>query len=438
MESKILPQWDLNDFYINPQDPEIQKDIEWCSNQTQQFVEKYQNVFSSSDWTTQTLLEAVISFENIQEKMMKIMSYAGLLYYKHLNSPEILAFYQSTNETLTNIGNHLIFFTLDLNKIECSKLEQCFEESPRLIHYKPWIAQVQLYKDHQLSPDLEKILSEKSLTGNLAWIRLYDETLASLRFKMRDETHTLASITNLTAHSDENIRFEASKALSEGLETQSSLFTLITNTLAKDKSIEDHWRRYPNSTSDRHLANQVEPEVVEALVSAVEHNYPKLSHRYYALKAKLLGKEKLEYWDRNAPLPLTDDETTEWDDAKNIVLTAYRSFSPTIADIAQKFFDYNWIDAPALEHKTSGAFSHSTVPSVHPYILLNYLGKQRDIMTLAHELGHGVHQVLAAEQGLLIANTPLTLAETASVFGEMLTFRSLLNSCSDKNKRVQL
>ena len=290
---------------------------------------------------------------------------------------------------------------------------------------------------------MEKLLHEKMVTGHNAWIRLFGETMADLRFTVKgpkgSREMTLADTLNLLSDKKGEVRKQGAKALSRGLARNMRVLTLITNTLAKDKEIEDQWRRYASPVAYRNLSNQVEDEVVEALVEAVKANYKNLAHRYYRLKAKWLGVRKLNTWDRNAPLPEDSNRRYSWDQAKEVVLSAYGGFAPEMADIAGRFFAGRWIDAPPMAGKDSGAFSHPTVPSVHPYVMLNYHGKARDVMTLAHELGHGVHQVLAAPQGALMSDTPLTLAETASVFGEMLTFRAMLEGeKSAKRRRILL
>src|SRR3954466_11546513 len=280
-----------------------------------------------------------------------------------------------------------------------------------------------------------RLFHEKWGTAYWAWNRLFDETIASLRFKVGSKSLAIEPTLNLMQDRDEKKRKAAAQALAKTFGENLRTFTLITNTLAKDKEISDRWRRFPDIAAARHLANRVEPEVVDALVSAVRAAYPRLSHRYYALKARWFGKKRLPHWDRNAPLPKVPARTIGWGEAQATVLTAYGAFSPDMAAIAERFFKNNWIDAPVRPGKAPGAFAHPTVPSAHPYVLLNYQGKPRDVMTLAHELGHGVHQVLAASNGALMAPTPLTLAETASVFGEMLTFRRLLEKTADPVQR---
>ena len=343
-------------------------------------------------------------------------------------------FYGNTSAKLTEISTLLLFFELELNRIDDAALEKAMEV-PALAHYRPWIENLRMEKPYQLDDKLEELFLEKSQTSASAFNRLFDETMAGLRFEVDGEMLSLEPTLNLMQNPDEAKRKAGAEALAKTFGANIKLFTLITNTLAKDKDISDKWRGFKDIADARHLSNRVEPEVVAALVEAARAAYPKLSHRYYKMKAKWLGKDHLMHWDRNAPLPAEDTREVPWPEAKDMVLSAYGAFSPEMASIAQTFFDRNWIDAPSRPGKAPGAFAHPTVPSAHPYVLLNYLGKTRDVMTLAHELGHGVHQVLAAKQGPLMASTPLTLAETASVFGEMLTFQALLKKTTDPKKR---
>jgi len=433
-----LPEWNLNDLYLSPQDSKIEADLKACTQQALAFSKRYSGFFLKDSWGGQDLFEAIETYEKTSEVLGKLASFAGLLYYQNLKNLEAQRFYQEIQEKITVIGTHFIFFTLEVNKIDDDVLNRSLESFPSLNHYGPWLRQIRTFRAHQLPENLEKLLMEKALTSSRAWNRLFDETLAHMKFNVDGQSLTLPEVSDLMSSKDSAIRHKAAMALSDGLAEQSSLLTMITNTLVKDKEIEDTWRKYPHPTSERHLSNQVESEVVEALVNAVKSNYSNLSHRYYKLKAKLLGQPILQYWDRNAPLPEIGDEKISWEQAKQTVLDAYHGFSPQMADIAKNFFDNGWIDAPVREGKTSGAFSHSTVPSVHPYILLNYQGRTRDVMTLAHELGHGIHQTLSAKQGYFLADTPLTIAETASVFGEMLAFRSLLKQETNPLKKRQL
>jgi oligoendopeptidase F len=379
----------------------------------------------------------VEAYEGLSDLLGRIASYAMLYYVGDTDDPERSKFFGDTQGRLTDISLQLLFFELEFNRIDDAVMERALA-APRLAHYRPWVADLRKERPHQLDDRIEELFHEKSLTGAAAWNRLFDETMSALRFTVEGETLSLEPTLKLMLDHDGTKRQAAAEALSATLGANLRLFTHITNTLAKDKEISDRWHRFEDVTDSRHLANRVERPVVEALVSSVQSAYPRLSHRYYAIKARWLGKDKLAHWDRNAPLPEEDDRQVPWDEARALVLDAYGGFSPEMARIAKRFFDGRWIDAPVRPGKTPGAFSHSTVPSAHPYVLLNYQGKTRDVMTLAHELGHGVHQVLAAEQGALMASTPLTLAETASVFGEMLTFQALLAQTTDPVKRKVL
>ncbi len=385
------------------------------------------------------LAELVRRYEALSEIIGRAYSFASLTFAAQRDDAEIGRFFQGIQERINGLTTHLLFVTLELNRIEDGELQAKLEGSPALAHYRPWLRDVRASRPHQLDDAIEKTLHEKAITGRSAWVRLFDETMADLRFTFDGERLTSAQIFDKLQAKDREVRRQAGEAIGATLQERVRLFARITNTLAKDKQIEDGWRHYARPISSRNLANRVEDEVVDALIAAVRQTYPRLSHRYYGLKARWLGLDKLEYYDRNAPLPEDDDTRIAWDDAKVIVLDAYRRFSPQLSGILENFFDRRWIDAELRAGKDAGAFCHPTVPGVHPYVLMNYQGRARDVMTLAHELGHGVHQVLAAEQGPLMASTPLTLAETASVFGEQLTFRRILEGAGDaKRRRVLL
>jgi oligoendopeptidase F len=366
------------------------------------------------------------------------MSYAQLLFSADSSDAATGRFYQSVTERVTAISTHLLFFTLELNRLDDAVLDAKLADAS-LAHWSPWLRDLRVFRPHQLSDDLEKLLHEKEVTGHSAWSRLFDETMAGMRIMLGNETVTVTDALNKLSDKDRAAREAAGKAIGAAFTRDVKLFSLITNTLAKDKEIIDTWRRYPRPASSRNRANMVEDEVVDALATAVRADYPRLAHRYYLMKAKWLNLPKLQHWDRNAPLPDDDDRTIDWGEARERVLTAYGTFSPELAAVGKRFFDKPWIDAVLKPGKAGGAFAHPTVPSAHPYLLLNYHARTRDVMTLAHELGHGVHQVLAGDaQGYLMASTPLTLAETASVFGEMLTFRALLDSANPKLRRIML
>ena len=378
---------------------------------------------------------AIDKYETNEELLGRISSFAQLYHATKVSDREVGRFFQTTMERLSAITTKLIFFTLELNQIEDDALQVLLENDPNLARYAPWLRDIRASRSHQLPEDQERLLHEKQVTGRLSWVRLFDETLADLRFDLEGEQLSLEQTLHILSEPNSDKRRAAAKALSQGFKKQISVFGLITNTLVKDKEIDDKWRGFTRPDSSRHLSNLVENEIVDALADAVQEAYPRLSHRYYSLKAKWFGQESLDYWDRNAPPPGDDQQTFTFDAARDLVLDAYHQFSPAMADIARQFFDNAWIDAPAIPGKSSGAFSHPTVPSVHPYLLLNYQGRTRDVMTLAHELGHGVHQVLAGQQGALMADTPLTLAETASVFGEQLAFRELLDRETEMARR---
>ena len=360
--------------------------------------------------------------------------YAGLVHSGNTVDPARAKFYADVQERITAASTHLLFFTLELNRLDDAALETAMRE-PALAHYRPWIEDLRKEKPYQLEDRIEQLFHEKSQSGYTAWNRLFDQTISALRFKVGGNELAIEPTLSLLQDRSAAKRKAAAQAMAKTFKANERTFALITNTLAKDKEISDRWRGFADVADERHLSNRVEREVVDALVAAVRAAYPQLSHRYYALKAKWFGKKRLPHWDRNAPLPQVPMRTVPWNEAKDTVLAAYRAFSPKIADIAAQFFTKHWIDAPVRLGKAPGAFSHPTTPSAHPYVLVNYQGKPRDVMTLAHELGHGVHQVLAAPNGALMAPTPLTLAETASVFGEMLTFRKLLAATRNKKER---
>ena len=427
-----LPEWDLSDLYRSTDDPELATDLKTAEAEAKAFAGRHQGRLAGMDGDA--VGEAVAEYERLSERLGRIMSFAQLHYSGNVADPARGRFYQSMQERVTDISTHTLFFTLELNRLSDDVLAEKLR-SPKLAHYQPWLRDLRVFRDHQLSDDLERLLHEKEVTGRASWTRLFDETLADLRFPIDGKSLTVTETLNLMSDKDRDKRRKAGQALGAVLGDNLRTFALVTNVLAKDKEIEDKWRRYPHPASARNLSNQVEDEVVDALVQAVKGAYDQLAHRYYALKAGWLGVDVLDYWDRNAPLPEDADRRFAWSEARDVVLNAYASFSPALADIGRRFFDSAWIDAPPRPGKASGAFAHPTVPSAHPYLLLNYMGKTRDVMTLAHELGHGVHQVLAAEQGALLADTPLTLAETASVFGEMMTFRAMLDAEDDPRRR---
>ena len=422
-----LPEWNLTDLYPGPESPELKAALDGARTAAQAFEQRYKGRLAALDGAG--MAEAIAAYERVDEVLARVMSYASLRHAGDMSDPELGRFYQAMQEQVTAISTLVLFFTLEINRIDDAVLEAKLA-APALARYGPWLRDTRVFRPHQLSDEVEKLLHEKHVVGRAAWVRLFDETMAALRFPCQGREMTSAEVLNLLSDRDGAVRRAAAQSLSAVLSENVRLFAHITNTLAKDKEIEDSWRSFARPVSSRNLANYVEDEVVDALVAAVRQAMPDLSHRYYALKARWFGVEQLDHWDRNAPLPDDTDRKIPWDQAVAKVLDAYGRFSPDLASVGRRFFDQAWIDAPVRPGKAPGAFAHPTVPSAHPYLLVNYQGKVRDVMTLAHELGHGVHQVLAGGQGHLMADTPLTLAETASVFGEMLTFRKLLDEAT--------
>ncbi|MGR3662399.1 MAG: M3 family oligoendopeptidase [Paracoccaceae bacterium] len=428
-----LPEWDLSDLYTGTDAKELKDDMAWLEKACVGFAADYEGKLAGLDGAG--MLDCVHRYEKIQSVGGRIMSFAGLRYYQNTTDAERGKFMSDCQDKITTFTTPLVFFSLEINRIEDDKLAAMLAENTDLARFKPIFDQLRAMRPYQLSDELEKFLHDQSVVGSAAWNKLFDETIAALEFKIDGETMNLESVLNFFSDPDRTKREAAAHELARVFGENIKLFSRVHNTLAKEKEIEDRWRNMPTPQTGRHLSNHVEPEVVEALRNAVVAAYPKLSHRYYELKRKWLGLDKLQVWDRNAPLPMEDTSTVNWDDARKTVTDAYAAFSPEMADIAELFFDKGWIDAAVKPGKAPGAFAHPTVVDVHPYVMLNYLGKPRDVMTLAHELGHGVHQVLAADQGELLSSTPLTLAETASVFGEMLTFRQLLSGAKTKAER---
>ncbi len=431
-----LPEWDLSDLYPAEDAPELIRDMNWLETACADFAGDYEGKLADLD--AAGLLKAVQRYEEIDVIAGRIMSFAGLRYYQNTVDSDRAKFMADAQDKITAYTTPLVFYGLEFNRLDDAHLAGMIAENTDLARYKPVFDRMRAMKPHQLSDELEKFLHDQSTVGAAAWNRLFDETMAGLEFDVDGEALNLEATLNLLTDQDRAKREAATHALAAVFQENIKIFARVHNTLAKEKEIEDRWRKMPTPQTGRHLSNHVEAEVVEALRNAVVAAYPRLSHRYYKLKAKWLGLDTMQTWDRNAPLPMEDDRLVDWAEAKKTVMDAYGDFDPKMAELAEPFFTKGWIDAPVKPGKAPGAFAHPTVTTVHPYVMLNYLGKPRDVMTLAHELGHGVHQVLAAEQGELLSSTPLTLAETASVFGEMLTFRKLLDGAETQEERKVL
>ena len=429
-----LPVWDLTEIYTDIKDPKIKTDLKKIRDSSDKFVKKWKGRIK--DLNPSDFLSCIETYQKICESLHKIGTHSSLIFATNMEDAEISRYNSSVSDEFTEIFSSLIFFTLELSKVNDVKIQNWMNDK-NCSKWEPYLKVLRKRNPYLLDPLVEEMLIEKSATGRSAWVRLFDETSASLRFPFKEGELSEAEILNLLSDPDPNNRKLAGKSLSNILEKNKRVFSMILNVISRDRFIEDNKRGFKNIVSSRNLDNDVEDEVVDALVHTVDKAMPKLTHRYYKWKANEFGKNKLDWWDRNAPLPETSDKSIEWNDAKDIILESFASFHPEISNIAELFFKNGWIDASVRKGKASGAFAHPSVPSLHPYILVNYQGKIRDVMTLAHELGHGVHQILAAKNGLLMAETPLTLAETASVFGEMLVFRKLLDeSPIDQKKQL--
>ncbi|MEM7520153.1 MAG: M3 family oligoendopeptidase [Pseudomonadota bacterium] len=430
-----LPEWDLTDLYAGEDAPELKRDLDWLEKACADFAADYEGKLADLD--APGLLDCVLRNEKINQIAGRIMSFAGLRYYQLTTDADRAKFLSDAQEKITNFTTPLVFFTLELNKLPDDHLSTLLAKNADLARYTPIFDRIRAMKPYQLSDELEKFLHDLGVTGD-AWEKLFDETIAGLTFEVGGQELGIEGTLNLLTDPDRAQRQAGAEALAEVFQRNIKTFARVHNTQAKEKEIIDRWRGMETAQTGRHLSNQVEPEVVEALRNAVVNAYPKLSHRYYELKRKWLGLDRMQVWDRNAPLPMEDTKTVDWSSAEAIVMEAYTAFDPRMGEIATPFFRKGWIDAAVKPGKAPGAFAHPTVTDVHPYVMLNYLGKPRDVMTLAHELGHGVHQVLAAGQGEMLSSTPLTLAETASVFGEMLTFRKMLDGAQSKTERKVL
>ena len=427
-----LPNWNLRDFYESYEDKKIYDDLILYKEFVNKFSQKYKGRLLSF---YQNFDDVIKEFEKGSEVSVKLECYAFLLYATNMNDDKIVQFYQKINEEITEITGDLIFFTNSINSLNDKDFDKLVSNSDK---FKNWLINIRRFSVHQLDEKSERILLDKNITANSSWVRFFEENINQLKFLIDDKEVNSSEALNLLSDKNAKVRKNAAISIGSTFKEHAKTFTFITNTLAKDKITNDKWRNYIDPVQSRNLANNVEGEVVDALSLSVQNHYSKISHRYYELKSKIFQKDKLDFWDRNAPYPDSSNKMIPWEEAKEIVIKSYGEFDQRLKDIVLMFFNKNWIDAELKAGKNPGAFSASTIPSVHPYILTNYHGKTRDVMTLAHELGHGCHQFLSSEQGMLLSNTPLTLAETASVFGEMMTFRNLLNSSSTKDKKFLL
>ena len=436
LQIDTLPRYDLSDLYGGISDPEIGKDWQRIETDATAFATEFKGRLA--DLGAADLKSAITRFETLQESMGKIYAYAYLEQARDLENEELAAFYQGVIDKYTAINQTVLFFSLELNSVPQTVLDT-WVDSGDLGKFAGWLISERRFEPYQLSEAVEQIISDKDSTGRQTVVRLFNQDQAMLRPVVNGTAVGFGEALNLLQDSDGDTRRSAGLGISAALGEKAKSNAVYLNTLIQDKHLEDKRRGYTSPSDSRHLANQIEPQVVDTMVDVVTQNYAKLSHRYYRWKAKFFGKTQLDWWDRNAPLPLADaGDVLSWEAGKKIVLDAFGGFCPKMAATAEVFFEKNWIDARPAPSKDSGAFSHPVTPSTHPYILMNYHGKKRDVLTLAHELGHGVHQVYAAPKGYLLADTPLTIAETASIFGEMLTFQSLLKAAKTDAEKIIL
>ena len=430
-----LPAWDLSDLYKGIKDPQIKKDLAEYKQKAADFAKKYKGKLADMD--AKQIYNALLDYEHLDTLGTVLGEFSYLNMCTQMKNGEAMAFYQNTSEALTEYAKPLVFFTLEINQLPDKKIKEWLKDE-KVAFYKPWFERVLRFKKHELSEAVEEVLLEKSVTSSAAWVRLYEEQSSRLKFVIDGKEYNDAEISKLLQDKDAKVREKAGKELNRVSKENAALFTFIYNMVIKDKSIEDTKRGYSRPVSERNLSENVSDEVVDALANTVKENYKNISHRFYKLKSKWLGVKKMEYWDRNAPLPFSADLHYSWDEAVQTVLNAYKEFSPELYETALPFFENAWIDVPPRDGKRSGAFAAGTSSVKHPYLLLNFVGKQNDVLTLAHELGHGCHMRLRQKNGDLNETSRMTSEEVASVFGEMITFQSMLRSIKDDKTKLCL
>ena len=440
IEAEALPQWRLDDLYSGRDDPRIETDLAAAKAANDALVAlkgRFVAERAAAKGLGELLDQGIGLYEDATNLLWSVGAYAGLASSVARDDPAWAKFEGDLRTRSSQIAADSLFFTLELNELEDGEIEAALAAYPPAARWRPWLRHVRLSRPHELTPDLERMLIDRA-PAVANWTRLYDETLARLTAKVGGESLTLPETLNRLSHPDAAQRKAAANALAKALAEREPVLALSLNTIAFEKQVEDRWRKFATPAASRHLANEVHAESVAAMEAAVVEAYPSISHRYYRLKAKVMGKRVLDHWDRNAPLTADQPRHYGWDEAKAIVLQSYASLAPKFAANAQVFFDNPWIDAQPRAGKQSGAYSHPVTSTRHPYVFLNYMGERRDVLTLAHELGHAVHQTLAAPHGTLLADTPLTLAETASIFGEGLVFERMLAEATGLERRALL
>lgn len=435
MKNNTLPAWNLSDLYNGIDDAKVKKDIAAYDKLNRDLVANCKGKIASL--SSEQFFKAIQTYEKAAVISSKLGIFAYLNMITQMANKEAMAFYQNINEQLTEIGKQSIFFTLEINALP-EKVFKAFLKDKKVASYAPWLNRLRLFKPYELSEEVEALLADKALTSSAAWVRLYDETASKLKYTVDGKEYNDAEISKLLQDKNPLVREKAGKELNRVNKENGELFTFIYNMIVKDCAIENTKRGFKTPIASRNLSNMVEDDVVETLAKTVKSKYKDIAERFYKLKAKWLGVKKIQYWDRNAPLPFSDDHHYSWQESVDLVLKAYGDFSPKLQNIAKDFFCHDWIDVPPRQGKRSGAFAMPLPKGLHPYLLLNFVGKQNDVLTLAHELGHGCHMQLSIKQGDLNDDTPLTLAEVASVFAEMLTFQSLLKELKDDKAKLCL
>ncbi len=417
--------WNLADLYRSPDDPALRRDMDRVLSGAAELAGRYRGRVRTLE--AEELLEVVTALEELDTLLAGLATFAFLHFIVRTGDAAASALLQEVEELSARAGRETIFFRLEWNRVDGERAQSLLA-APTLAHYRHYLGAMRRFAPHQLSGPEEELLQELGPVGRSAWNVLFEKLMGRMRFgdRGRSEEEVLADLYS----PERSVRRQAADDLTDGLRRHLHILTHIFNTLAAEKMISDRLRRFDSWISAMNLDNELDDRAVDTLVAAVQDRYP-IVHRYYRLKGELLGLDELYDYDRYAPVPGLDSSVITWDRCRRIVLDSFAAFSPRMAEIAEKFFDNGWIHAPVLEGKRGGAFAHPCVPRVHPYVMVNYLGHLRDVSTVAHELGHGVHQYLAAGQGFYNSDTPLVLAETASVFAELLVFRAQLDLIDD-------
>lgn len=435
-----LPVWDLTDLYAGPDDPKIAADFQTGATHVRELA-KLQGQFIAARANAERLGllidQAASLYEKAMDDMGGALAYATLASTIDRENTRIAKLMSDLQAQASMISADSLFLSLELNKLEDWEIENALKAVDKTQRWRPWLRRIRASRPHELSAELERLMLER-MPAIGQWTRLFDETLTRLRVKVGKESLTLnEALTRLSAPEPE-VRKGAAFGLTEAFKENAPVLALCLNTLAFEKQVEDRWRKYENPAASRHLANEVDKDAVDAMAEAVSESYANLSHRYYAIKAKILGKKQLDFWDRSAPLTQDVQKQYSWDEAKAIVLQSFAQMGSEFEERARTFFEKPWIDAAPRAGKSSGAYAHPVTANRHPYVMLNFTGDRREVLTLAHELGHAVHQTLCQPLGSILADTPLTLAETASIFAEGLVFEHLVASASKEDKKALL